>query len=92
MASTAQGIQDLATSQAALVNTIALAEERERQLILDEIGQALRKAKEKRDAVVAFLRHCEQQQKFADAEESAVPDSKTSRAQLAVSPWLQPET
>ena len=37
-------------------------------MILDEIGQALRKTKEKRDAVVAFLSHCEQQQKFADSE------------------------
>jgi hypothetical protein len=37
-------------------------------LILDEIGRALRLAKEKRDAVVAFLRHCEAQQKFADQE------------------------
>ena len=36
--------------------------------MLDEIGQALRKAKDKRDAVVAFLRHCKQQQEFADAE------------------------
>ena len=30
--------------------------------------QALRQTKEKRDTVVAFLRHCELQQKFADAE------------------------
>ena len=36
--------------------------------MLDEIGQALRKAKDKRDAVVAFLRHCEEQQEFAEAE------------------------
>jgi hypothetical protein len=35
---------------------------------LDEIGEALRRTKEKRDSVVAFLRHCELQQKFADAE------------------------
>jgi hypothetical protein len=53
----------------ALVNTIDLAgDEYDRQLILDEIGHALRRTKEKRDAVVAFLRHCELQQKFADAE------------------------
>src|SRR5580704_17551294 len=52
-----------------LANSIALAEgESARQLILGEIGQALRKTKEKRDSVVAFLRHCELQQKFADAE------------------------
>ena len=53
----------------ALVNTIDLTEDAsDRQLILDEIGQALRRTKEKRDAVVSFLRHCELQQKFADAE------------------------
>jgi hypothetical protein len=53
----------------ALASSIALAEdEPTRQLILDEIGLALRRTKEKRDAVVAFLRHCEQQQRFADAE------------------------
>jgi hypothetical protein len=53
----------------ALSNSIALAEdEPTRQIILDEIGQALRRTKEKRDAVVAFLRQCEVQQKFADAE------------------------
>jgi len=28
----------------------------------------VRRVKEKRDAVVAFLRHCESQQEFADAE------------------------
>src|SRR5260370_32951749 len=51
------------------VDTIALAEEPAAgDAILAEIGQALKKTKEKRDAVVAFLRHCEQQQKFADAE------------------------
>jgi hypothetical protein len=38
------------------------------QMILGEIGQALRKTQEKRDTVVAFLRHCELQLKFADAE------------------------
>ena len=53
----------------ALANSIAMAEdEPTRQLILDEIGEALRRTKEKRDSVVAFLRHCALQQKFADAE------------------------
>jgi hypothetical protein len=53
----------------ALANSIAMAEdEPTRQIILDEIGQALRRTKEKRDALVAFLRQCEVQQKFADAE------------------------
>jgi hypothetical protein len=53
----------------ALVNSIDWAEEpSQRESILEQIGQALRKTKEKRDAVVAFLRHCESQQKFADSE------------------------
>src|ERR1700737_39815 len=53
----------------ALVNSVELAEEPSfRESVLEEIGQALRKTKEKRDAVVAFLRHCESQQKFADSE------------------------
>jgi len=54
---------------AALANTFELVDEAEaRQLILDEIGSALRLAREKRDALVGFLRHCEGQQKFADQE------------------------
>lgn len=62
-------LYDLEESLAAFVETLELApNEPARQLVLDEIGQALRKAKDKRDAVVAFLRHCEQQQEFADAE------------------------
>jgi hypothetical protein len=36
--------------------------------ILEEIGAALRETKAKRDRVVAFLRHCEQQIRFADQE------------------------
>jgi hypothetical protein len=62
-------LYELEDTLQAFANTVALAEESSvRQLILDEIGQALRKTKEKRDRVVAFLRHCEQQQTFADAE------------------------
>ena len=62
-------LYELEDNLAALVNTIDLVEDESvRQLILDEIGTALRQTREKRDAVVAFLRHCEQQQKFADAE------------------------
>ncbi len=54
---------------AALANTFEVVEEAEaKRLILDEIGQAIRRVKEKRDAVVGFLRHCEAQQKFADLE------------------------
>src|SRR5687767_1083902 len=36
--------------------------------LLEELGTALRCAKDKRDRVVAFLRHCESQEAFADAE------------------------
>jgi hypothetical protein len=54
---------------ASLANTFEVVEEAEaKRLILDEIGQAIRRVKEKRDAVVGFLRHCEAQQKFADLE------------------------
>lgn len=60
---------DLEDTLQALANTIAGAEDPAvRELILAEVGQALRNAKGKRDGVVAFLRHCEEQQKFADAE------------------------
>jgi hypothetical protein len=62
-------LYELEDTLQAFANTIDLAEEPAvRQLILDEIGHAFRKTKEKRDRVVEFLRHCEQQQKFADAE------------------------
>jgi hypothetical protein len=62
-------LYELEDNLQALSDSIALAEdEPTRQIILDEIGQALRRTKEKRDAVVAFLRQCEVQQKFADAE------------------------
>jgi hypothetical protein len=62
-------LYDLEDTLQALANSVALAEdEGARQIILAEIGQALRKTKEKRDAVVAFLRHCDLQQKFADTE------------------------
>src|SRR5579863_7366002 len=62
-------IYELEDNLAALVNTIDLVEdESARQLILDQIGTALRQTREERDAVVAFLRHCELQQTFADAE------------------------
>jgi hypothetical protein len=62
-------LYELEDTLQALANSVALAEdEPARQMILGEIGQALRKTREKRDAVVAFLRHCELQQKFADTE------------------------
>ena len=57
-------LYDLEENLEAFANTVDLAEdEPTRHLILEEIGQALRRAKEKRDSVVAFLRHCEMQQK-----------------------------
>jgi hypothetical protein len=68
----------------ALVNSIDLVEDaQERKLILDEIGQELRHTKEKRDRVVAFLRYCEQQQKFADLEIARIEKRKAflARAQ-----------
>ena len=62
-------LYELEDTLQALVNSIDLAEEPSaREAILDDIGQSLRRTKEKRDAVVAFLRHCEVQQKFADSE------------------------
>src|ERR1039458_8943535 len=71
-------LYELEDNLQALANSIALAEdEPTRQIILDEIGQALRRTKEKRDAVVAFLRHCEMQQKFADAEIERIQKRKT---------------
>src|SRR5436190_3092118 len=67
----------------ALVNSIDLAEEpSSRVAILDEIGQALRKTREKRDAVVAFLRHCELQQEFADAEIARIQKRKAFIARV----------
>src|SRR5579863_9533753 len=62
-------LYDREESLAAFVETLDLApDEPTRQLVLEDIGQALRKAKDKRDAVVAFLRHCAQQKEFADRE------------------------
>jgi len=53
-----------------------------RESILEQIGQTLRRAKEKRDAVVAFLRHCESQQKFADAEIDRIEKRKAFIARV----------
>lgn len=62
-------LYDLEDTLQALANSIALAEDGgARQMILCEIGQAMRKTRDKRDAVAAFLRHCELQQQFADSE------------------------
>ena len=62
-------LYELEDNLQALVNSIDLAQEPAiREFILEKIGQEVRRVKEKRDAVVAFLRHCESQQEFADAE------------------------
>ncbi len=67
----------------ALVNSIDLAEEPSaREAILEEIGHALRRTAEKRDAVVAFLRHCELQQKFADVEIERIEKRKARIARV----------
>jgi hypothetical protein len=67
----------------ALVNSIDLAEApAARESILAEIGETLRKTSEKRDAVAAFLRHCEMQQKFADSEIERIQKRKASIARL----------
>ena len=70
-------LYELEDNLQALVDTMDMAEEPSaRELILREIGQVLRKAQDKRDAVVAFLRHCEAQQKFADAEIERIQNRK----------------
>jgi hypothetical protein len=67
----------------ALANSIDLVEDaHDRQLILDKIGEELRRTKEKRDRVVAFLRHCEQQQKFADTEIERIEKRKAFIARV----------
>ena len=67
----------------ALANSIDLVEDAsDRQLILEEIGQVLRRTKEKRDAVVAFLRHCELQQNFADEEIGRIQKRKAFIARV----------
>ena len=76
-------LYELEDNLQALVNSIDLAEEpSDRESILEEIGQALRKTTEKRDAVVAFLRHCEMQQRFADAEIDRIQKRKAAIGQL----------
>src|SRR5580704_17314913 len=76
-------LYELEDNLEAFANTIDLAEdEPARRLIVDEIGQALRKTTEKRDAVVAFLRHCEMQQRFAEAEVERIRKRKASIARV----------
>ena len=76
-------LYELEDNLQALVNSIDFAEEPSaRESILEEIGEAMRRAAEKRDAVVQFLRHCEIQQKFADAEIERIQKRKASIARL----------
>lgn len=49
---------------------------------LVEIGEALRVARDKRDAVVGFLRYCENQQKFADEEIDRIQRRKERIARI----------
>jgi hypothetical protein len=80
---TALTLYELEDNLAALANTIEMVDEADtRQIVLDEIGRALRQATEKRDAVVAFLRHCETQQKFADQEIERIRNRRDRIAKL----------
>ena len=76
-------LYELEDNLQALVNSIDLAEEPSaRESILEEIGHALRRTTEKRDAVVQFLRHCEVQRRFADTEIERIEKRKASIARL----------
>jgi hypothetical protein len=76
-------LYELEDNLQALVNSIDLAEDPSaRESILEEIGQTLRRTAEKRDAVVAFLRHCDMQQRFADAEIERIQKRKAAIARL----------
>ena len=76
-------LYELEDNLQALVNSIDLSEEpSSRTTIMEEIGQALRKTREKRDAVVAFLRHCELQREFADAEIARIQKRKAFIARI----------
>ena len=80
---TALALYELEDNLAALVNTAELVDETEaRQMILADIGKALRQAKDKRDAVVGFLQHCEAQQRFADQEIERIKSRRDRIARL----------
>ena len=80
---TALTLYEVEDNLAALANTFDLVEEAEaRQMILAEIGRALRQAQDKRDAVVGFLRHCEAQQRFADQEIERIKSRRDRIARL----------
>ena len=76
-------LYELEDNLQALVNSIELAEDpSDRAAVLEEIGQALRKSLEKRDAVVAFLRHCQSQLSFANAEIERIEKRRTRIARV----------
>jgi hypothetical protein len=76
-------LYELEDNLQALANSVELAEDpSDRAAILEEIGQALRKTAEKRDAVVAFLRHCQSQLSFADAEVERIEKRKARIARI----------
>jgi ribosomal 50S subunit-associated protein YjgA (DUF615 family) len=76
-------LYELEENLEAFANTVDLTEDEDgRRLILDEIGQALRKTKEKRDSVASFLRHCEMQLQFAEAEIERIQKRKALIARV----------
>ena len=56
----------------------ATDQESSRQEILHEVGHAVQQVREKRDAVVAFLRHCQNQEAFAAAEIERIEQRKSA--------------
>jgi hypothetical protein len=76
-------VYQLEDNLAALVNTLDLAEGPEaRAAVLDAIGESVRAARDKRDRVVAFLRHCADQQRFADEEIERIGQRKRQIAKV----------
>ena len=76
-------LYDIEDTLQALANSIDPAQGiSDHAAILEEIGHALRRAKDKRDAVVAFLRHCQSQVTFADAEIARLEKRKAAIARV----------
>ena len=76
-------LYELEDNLQALVDSIDLAEDpAARESIFEEIGRALQRTADKRDAVVAFLRHCQSQLRFADAEIERIQKRKASIARV----------
>ena len=76
-------VYDVEDHLLALANTVDLVEESEaRAAILAEIGQQVRLARDKRDRAVAFLRHCAEQQRFADEEVERIESRKRHIARV----------